>query len=249
MLNKILQLSNELDEKSKNIVYCVLNLLTNKVYIGYTQQTLNGRKRSHISHSKWQKDNTYFHNALNKYGKENFKWFVIYIDNSLEQLKQKEKEFIKIFKSNNKNFGYNLTTGGEQCYFNKSIKLKISQKAKERNINGKRNPFYGKHHTTETKTNWSKIRKGKPCSNPGYKHSEEIKKNLSIQAKIRNTNPDIILKLKKSSGIPVICLNNNIEYFSIKDAAEKLNFSYNALKYNFNKYKSYKGYNFKYANV
>jgi len=249
IINEIFSLSKDLDKKSKNIVYCALNTLNNKVYIGYTQQTLNDRKKSHISHAKWEKDNTYFHNAINKYGKENFQWFVIFQGFFLEELKEKEKQFIKRFKSNDKQYGYNLTSGGEQCYFNESVKLKISKRAKERGIGGEKNPFYGKRHSLETRKRWSKIRRGRPCSNPGYTHSNEIKKILSEKAKIRNANPEFLLRLKEKAGKPVICLNNNIKYLSLKDAAKELSINYSSLKSAFRKNKSHKGYNFKYANV
>lgn len=57
---------------------------------------------------------------------------------TLEQANQKEKYYIELYNSNNENFGYNLTSGGDSKFtFSKSTLQKISKASKER----KRRPF------------------------------------------------------------------------------------------------------------
>lgn len=103
--------------------YCVYmhrNKINNKVYIG---QTCNIKVRWHpISY----KGSSYFYNAIEKYGWDNFE-HIILIDNlSLEEADQKEKYFIKIYESTNRNKGYNLKTGGNNGYqLSKETKQKI----------------------------------------------------------------------------------------------------------------------------
>ena len=55
----------------KYIIYKAVNTCNGKVYIGQTKQELTSRIKQHFSHIKSEK--YYFHSALNKYGKANFK--------------------------------------------------------------------------------------------------------------------------------------------------------------------------------
>lgn len=90
----------------KGIIYKITNKVNGKSYIGQTRYTLEFRWRQHIH----KKDNTYFHNAIRKYGPENF---------TLEVLEEcstsnlNEREIFYIAKYNTFKEGYNLTTGGD----------------------------------------------------------------------------------------------------------------------------------------
>lgn len=58
------------------MIYKVTCKITGKIYIGQTTQSLAQRKREHTSRSK-KGSNTYFHNAIRKYGKDSFIWEVL----------------------------------------------------------------------------------------------------------------------------------------------------------------------------
>lgn len=94
-------------------IYCVTNLINDKKYIGQTVLTLEQRKNRHLNTKK----RSYFQQALKKYGFENFHWEIIE-ENILdsEKLNLLEQEYITKFKTNIKDFGYNLTNGGD-CLF------------------------------------------------------------------------------------------------------------------------------------
>lgn len=89
------------------IIYQCTNLINQKIYIGQTKQTLEKRKASHLRTN----DNTIFHKAIRKYGKENFYWEVLgeYDDDKLDYWENfwiEEKEsFYTLGK------GYNMTKG------------------------------------------------------------------------------------------------------------------------------------------
>lgn len=55
----------------------------------------------------------YFFRAIMKYGWDNIKHEILFSDLSKEEACQKEIELIKFHKSNNPNYGYNISTGGE----------------------------------------------------------------------------------------------------------------------------------------
>lgn len=94
------------------IIYKATNKINGKIYIGQTRKTLKQRIKSHL----WDADNKsgfHFHNAIRKYGIDNFTWETIFKCSSIEELEEKEKYFILKFDSYKS--GYNMTTGGEGC--------------------------------------------------------------------------------------------------------------------------------------
>ena len=87
-----------------------------------------------------------------------------------EELDEWEKYYIKLFNTLYPN-GYNLTEGGNGGVPCEETRRKISNANKGKLI-GKKNPFYGKHHSEENKIKWSEKKKGKHLS-------EELKRKLS----------------------------------------------------------------------
>ena len=95
------------------IVYKATNLINNKIYIGQTINSLDYRMNQHFRESRCEKKkNTYFHNAINKYGESSFEFVVIDSADSIDELNEKERYWIAFYDSNNKTNGYNLDTGG-----------------------------------------------------------------------------------------------------------------------------------------
>lgn len=217
----------------KGFVYCAFNKQNEKIYIGYTQTLLKNRIKAHYWKAKNRNDSeNYFHNALKKYEKSDFEWFVLFESCELEKLKNKESEFISLFQSNQRELGYNLTSGGEQSYFNEEVCKKISKKAKERNLSGNKNPFFGKTHSKEQKEKWSNERKGK-LHNPNFKnHSEETKKLLSEIIKEICKDPIHREKLSKSktNNKPIKCVETNQIFHSIGEASRQLNINIGSIK-------------------
>lgn len=99
-------------------VYCYINNINNKRYIG---QTKDVKRRCKISNYKGC---TKFYRALQKYGLENFT-FVILEDNlSLEEANKKEEYYISLF--NTVEDGYNLKSGGLNNVYSTESRQKMS---------------------------------------------------------------------------------------------------------------------------
>lgn len=94
------------------LIYKVTNKVNGKVYIGLTNSTLAQRKNKHLNEAEIGKG-FYFHNALRKYGKENFTWEVV--EDNIPDENLGERELYWISRFNSFKTGYNQTEGGEGC--------------------------------------------------------------------------------------------------------------------------------------
>lgn len=104
-------------------IYKATNLKNNKIYIGQTVSTIKHRMNGHFREARSEKrKNTYFHNAIEKYGEENFIFEELDSAITIEELNIKEKYWIENYNSTNKNIGYNLDMGGTNGFKSESTK-------------------------------------------------------------------------------------------------------------------------------
>ena len=153
-----------------------------KVYIGITSRKIEYR----WNNGKGYKNNKYFTNAINKYGWDNIKHEILYDGLEESQAKLLEISLIHYHKSNNTNFGYNITAGGDGLLgyklseeAKKKISIsnstrKISDESKEKN----RKAHLGKKHTQESINKMKEIHKGQQ-TRLGSITSEETKQKIS----------------------------------------------------------------------
>ena len=116
-------------------IYKVTNLVNGKVYIGQTTKTIEQRWRKHISEAKYEESgkrkHNYFHNAIIKYGEDNFIIELIEEVNSKDELDKREDYWISYYDSTNKSKGYNLMSGGQSGIKSDETKSILSEKKKE----------------------------------------------------------------------------------------------------------------------
>lgn len=108
-----------------------------KMYIGITKQDVSRRWRN----GRGYVHNDYFNNAINKYGWDNIEHFIIASGITKEEAIHFEILLIDKLEINNREFGYNLTDGGEGATGSKCPQWKKDMLSEI--MSGKGNPMYG----------------------------------------------------------------------------------------------------------
>ena len=240
------------------IVYIHKNKLNGKVYIGQTSQ----KPEKRWNNGRGYETSPRFFNAILKYGWDNFEHIIIKQNLSLKEANDLETKLIKQYNSQNDKYGYNITSGGQNFSHSEETKKKIGKanskalkgkthssnwsKIMSKKFSGQKNPFYGKHHSEETKKKISQNRKGKAVGKDhpmyGKKHSKETldkmsknrqgkggKKILCINTgKIFNCMMDAArwCGLKNASSISRCCLGKSLTAGKHPETQEKLKWRY-----------------------
>ena len=208
---------------NNNIVYCHLNKINGKRYIGITSQKPEDRWKNgtHYEH------NQHFSNAIKKYGWENFEHLILHTNLSREEASNKEKYYIKLFDTLNPEKGYNLTAGGSHSF---TLSPEGLQKIREA---GKKNK--GKKRTEEQKTKISNETK-KAMNKESMKtkmrtiyDSEEWRKKNSESTKRQWENGSLRKAVSKANGKQVKCIETGKKYLSMSIAEKETGISRKAI--------------------
>jgi len=195
----------------KNIVYKISNRINNKIYFGVTQQDLKVRWQQHKCNSN--KKSYYLYNAIKKYGFDNFNIEIVFEADTKKEMLEKEIQLISIYKTNNRLFGYNNSTGGESS--KKGCKLTQEQK---NNISNYQKNRIRKPHSIETKTAMSLSAKGRDMSKAikssankrRGKKAYNIKSVYSVNSKNQINNYESITDASKKTNISISSISNNL---------------------------------------
>ena len=144
-----------------------------KRYYGITKRKVEVR----WNNGKGYSNNDHFYKAINKYSWDNFKHIVIARGLSEDEAKWLEVELIREWDTTNREYGYNITKGGDSCPMdNEKSRKKMSETKK------------GKKHTEETRKKMSESHKGENNPMYGKTLSEKTRKKMSESHKGEN-NP------------------------------------------------------------
>lgn len=190
----------EEEYKDKYGIYCVLNTINNKVYIGQTSENFQRR----YWHHRWKlqnncHDNKYLQLSWNKNGGENFIFEVIEVVNDISSLDAKEIEYINLYK--NKHLSYNILLGGSG---RRGFKMKESTKR----LIGEKNRVHmtGRKHSLATKLKMSETRSGQLYTR--YKKTNVITDDIARQIKTMLVSGMTSVEVSKKTKIPYSIINN-----------------------------------------
>lgn len=159
--------------KNTYTVYKHINKINKKAYVGITSQKVYQRWENGVGYTL----KTYFRNAIDKYGWENFEHKILYVGLTKQEASTKEQELIKKFNLQNPKYGYNIAKGGDvNCGWS------LSEERKEI----LRKKFTGKKQSKET------IEKMKKA-HQNVKMTQETKDKIS-KANKGNKRPDMAIK-------------------------------------------------------
>lgn len=200
-------------KENNYVVYVHINKFNGKKYVGLTKHGEDPNKR-------WRNgthyEGTYFGRAINKYGWDNFEHIILENNLTLEQANQKEKYYIKLYNSNNRDFGYNSTSGGDAEFtFTEETLQKLSKASKER----ERKPLTEEQrHFISEKTKEAMNEPNRRAHMLEVYQSENWLKKNSESAKKQWENTDLKARVQKANGKTIKCIETGIIYPSVLEA-------------------------------
>ena len=183
---------------NKNIVYCHINKINGKRYIGITERHL--KERCGVNGVNYKKS-TRFYNAIKKYGWDNFDHIILEKNLSRKQASEREQYYINLYNTMDDRYGYNITSGGDDNFYRNPLTEEQKQLVSE---------------TTKKAMNEPKLR---AHMLEVYKSNNWIEKN-SKSAKVQWATTDLKLKVQEANGRKVQCLDTGKKYMSIMEASK-----------------------------
>ena len=179
-------------------IYQATNKINQKKYIGQTCQGLKTRMYQHKHQIKVH--NNAFHNALRKYGWDNFEWSILKEGLTFDEANYWEEKFIKEHNTccqDKGHRGYNIKRGGDNHTHSEESKQKMSiaQKGKKvsEEFKQKISIFVKKRYEDPEERKKSSITSKKMWENP------EHRKKISIASKKMWENPEHRKKISIAS--------------------------------------------------
>lgn len=174
-------------------VYMHTNLINNKKYIGITRQNPEKRWKCGKGYKTGQ-----FHNAILKYGWDNFEHEILYTNLNHKQACEMEVKLIEKYDTYNSNLGYNSTSGGDT-----GVRQPLTENQKK-NIS---NTLRGQKLSEETKDKMSKAKTG--SKNFKAKKVVQIDTNFNF-IKMWDCMSEAERKLNISKGLIYGACNSNL---------------------------------------
>lgn len=186
-------------------MYCVYihtNKINGKKYIGITSQDPERRWKNGAGY----KGCSYFYNAIQKYGWDNFYHDIVASGLSKEDACFLEMKYISELKTNQEEFGYNLLTGGSAGTHSDITKEKL------------RKIFLGRVFSDETK----KRMKEAASKRGGHPQSKQAREKMSRTMFGHEVSEKTRQKLRDANSISVVCVETNEVFPSMDEAAKSV---------------------------
>jgi group I intron endonuclease len=149
-------------------IYQVLNLVSNKCYIGQSRQKVPASRWCQHRHQAFvkQSKSSALYDAMRSYGLDAFQFNIIATVDD-DALNQAEADAIKTYNSMVPN-GYNIKAGGDHVPHAEETKRKIGEKSKGRRTNN------GRNFSAEWRRNIGNASRGRKFSQPVKDHLSQV---------------------------------------------------------------------------
>lgn len=145
-------------------VYAIQNKTNLKIYVGQTNN-LKRRWSRHKYEAFTKLNKKPLYQSIRKYGMDNFELIELE-QHTKEEIDAAEQFWVSFFQSDKKEYGYNLTIGGN--LHSKSLTIKPRTPS-----------MLGKHHTPEVRQKMSEDRRGEKNAFYGKQHTQQSKQLMS----------------------------------------------------------------------
>lgn len=159
------------------------------MYVGITSRQPELRWQNGTAYKR----NPHFNSAIQKYGWNSFDHIILHTNLSADKARQYETLYITQLNLCDKNYGYNMTLGGEGITgytFTDEQKKRMSE-----NNKGERNPCYGRSGASHPMFG----RRGSDNPNFGRKATESQRLNMSVSRKGMKFSDSHIQHMKDSA--------------------------------------------------
>lgn len=213
------------------VIYRTTNIINGKWYIGKDAKNSKTYLGSGIA----------IKNAIEKYGKENFHKEILEYCSSLEELSEKEKEWIKNTGAIENPNSYNLADrgvgGNLEKFKRREKKYKHSEETKEKikkSVSGHKNGMYAKRMSKESREKISRSHSGRKMPERSVEHRKNISESLTGRS-LKRSHIEAILDGRKNgkpkNGNRVLAKSEKetLKFISVAKAAIYFNCSRNRI--------------------
>lgn len=253
------------------LIYKITNKINGKIYIGQTTRTLKERWSDYIKEYKYIKEDSknlrLIIKAFRKYGIDNFEITVLEDSiETLEELNNKERDYILKYNCTDKTIGYNIEFGGNG--FGKHTEEQ-KRKISEAQL-GEKNHMWGiKGELNKCSKKVIELTTGKIYAS-ATEATEKLNLGVNAITKVcacargdRNSTHNLVFRYLDDELNPiyvdlpksekevkyVIDIDHNITYDSVEDASKKLNIKPEYIRTSCNKGTKTGGIHFKYGEM
>jgi len=231
----ILPNKNVSNDAVNGTIYMLKNKVNGKIYIGQTTRELSSRI---YEHKRCRKSNSHLSSAIKKYGFDNFEVITLDTATTIQELNEKEYNYIKQYNSINKTIGYNIEQGGRNSLVSDETRDKMSKAGK-----GKKHDTLWVNKNVPPKGSQEALKYGRPKTDEQKKYLSENSPKYWQGKKRDEETVRKMTETKKAKGITekqkeAYCrkvYRKNVktgeikEFYSINDAMRESGHHFNSL--------------------
>lgn len=177
------------------IIYKITNKINGKYYIGKSIKDKVPFWR-HVNAAERGKGYV-FSRAIRKYGKQSFDQEIIHYCDYVDDLNVAERYYIKKFKSNTSEYGYNMTKGGDGGDFLSSKSVEERKKISEKRSKAISKVQTGVPRTDKAKKALSKAQK-RLWRDPVYRERQTMTLRSAVE-RLRLGDPEVFSRRSKKN--------------------------------------------------
>ncbi len=156
-------------------IYCIINKLNNKRYVGSSKNIARRMDYHHKSLLRNNKHwNCHLQSAWNKYGESSFDFLIIEEVSNETELNVREQYWMDFHRATEREFGYNLALRADRSQHSPETIAKMI-KSRKGKYAGENAPMFGKRHSAEVKAKIAEAGKRRK----GIKFSDSHRENIS----------------------------------------------------------------------